>query len=51
MGRLWELIYSGKACCHLEKEEEWAHMRADFMREIPGQMAMVRQDLALCRPK
>ena len=49
MGRLWELIYSGKACCHLEKEEEWAHIRADFMREIPRQTAMVRQDLALCR--
>lgn len=45
MGKLWEMIYSGKACCHLEKEKEWAHIRADFMREIPRQMAMVRQDL------
>ena len=35
MGKLWKMIYSGKACCHLEKEEEWAHIRADFMREIP----------------
>ncbi len=49
MGKLWKMIYSGKACCHLEKEEEWAHIRADFMREIPRQTAMVRQDLALCR--
>lgn len=45
MGKLWEMIYSGKACCHLEKEEEWAHIRVDFMREIPRQTAMVRQDL------
>lgn len=49
MGKLWEMLYRGKACCHLEKEEEWAHIREDFMREIPRQTAMVRQDLALMR--
>ncbi|MDE5718563.1 MAG: hypothetical protein K2I53_13280, partial [Lachnospiraceae bacterium] len=49
MGRLWGMIYSGKACCHLENEEAWAHVRANFMREIPRQTAMVRPALALAR--
>lgn len=47
VGKLWKMIYSGKACCHLEKEEEWAHIREDFLRELPRQTAMVRQEMKL----
>lgn len=47
LGRLWEMIYSGKACCHLEREEAWAGVRTEFMKEIPKQIAMVRQEMKL----
>lgn len=47
LGRLWEMIYSGKACCHLEREEAWAGVRTEFMKEIPRQIAMVRQEMKL----
>lgn len=47
IGRLWEMIYMGKACCHLEKEEEWAGVRTDFLQEIPRRIAMIEQEMKL----
>lgn len=47
IGMLWEMIYQGKACCHLEKEDEWAGIRTDFLQEIPRQIAIVKQEMKM----
>ena len=47
LGELWEMIYQGKACCHLEKEDDWAYIREGYLQEIPRQTAMVRQEMKL----
>ncbi len=47
LGVLWETIYKGKACCHLESEAAWAGVRTGFMERIPGQIAMVGQEMKL----
>lgn len=45
--KLWACIYSGKACCHLEKEEEWAWVRDAYMEKLPKQSAMLQQEMTL----
>lgn len=42
---LWRLLYEGKACCHLEREEEWAHIRQTLYKRIPQEVALAMQDL------
>ena len=43
LGRLWEMIYSGKACCHLEREEAWAGVRTEFMKY--EHMKLIRENV------
>lgn len=47
MEKLWAMIYQGKACCHLEKEDDWAYIQEAFLQEIPKKTAMVRQEMKL----
>lgn len=32
--KLFELLFSGKACCHLENENEWEYIRQEFSKTI-----------------
>ncbi|MCM1185892.1 MAG: hypothetical protein NC251_05065 [Lachnoclostridium sp.] len=33
-GRLLKLLFEGKACCHLENDEEWAWVRAYYLARV-----------------
>ncbi len=42
---LWNNLYDGSACCHLENETEWAYIRDIFKEKIPGNINMAMKDL------
>ena len=42
---LWTELYSGKACCHLEKEEEWGFVRGEWKKKVPENAALAVKDL------
>lgn len=42
---LWKELYSGKACCHLENEEEWGYIRHKLFAGIPEKVSLASQDL------
>lgn len=44
-GRLWEIIYSGRACCHLEDDASWNHIRGNFISRIPSHVQILAQEL------
>lgn len=43
--RLWEVIYAGKYCCHLEYKTEWDHIREIYMSKIPNHLDMLKKEL------
>ena len=44
-GKLWEVIYSGKSCCHLENDAKWDYIRKIFISRIPEHMQILTQEL------
>lgn len=42
---LWKQLYAGKACCHLENEDNWSGVREVFNAKIQGNVAMAMNDL------
>ncbi len=44
-GELWETIYNGKSCCHLENETEWAYIRSSYISSIPNHLKILKQEL------
>ena len=41
--KLWKIIYMGKACCHLENDLAWGHMREVFFAQIPAHLEVLRK--------
>lgn len=42
---LWNELYSGKACCHLEEDEAWDFIRAMMKEKIPANVSLAMKDL------
>lgn len=42
---LWNYLYDGNACCHLEKETEWSYTRDIFKEKIPENISKAMKDL------
>lgn len=42
---LWSQLYSGKACCHLENEDDWSSYRDIFRAKIQNNVALAMNDL------
>lgn len=43
--KLWEELYSGKACCHLEDDRKWNFIRTDFKKNISKNVSIAMKDL------
>lgn len=42
---LWEQLYTGKACCHLEDNAEWDYLRDYWKKNIPYNVNLAMNDL------
>ena len=47
--KLWEELYSGKACCHLEDDRKWDFIRGDLKNNISKNVSIAMKDLMFYR--
>ncbi len=47
--KLWNEIYSGIACCHLEQEDNWAWVRDSYREDLNRQCDLLQQEIWLDR--
>lgn len=43
--KLWDALYSGRACCHLENEDAWAFVRERMREKIIENVSLAMKDL------
>lgn len=41
---LWQQLYSGKACCHLEQEEKFGYVREKYLESVSRNVQLVMHD-------
>ena len=42
---LWNALYDGRACCHLENEAAWSFVRQELKKKIPSHVSLAMKDL------
>ena len=42
---LWNELYRGKACCHLENESEWGYVKELFTKNIVKNVELAKKDM------
>jgi len=46
---LWNELFSGKACCHLENENEWNFVKSFYQKSVSRNVSLAMKDLAYHR--